>query len=110
MKSVFREYEGRVPQEEVGMKIGDTLRGSQDINLGAQKVAKSEVKDKVQAQEKTVSTDKLEISQEAKELAAAINQLPEIRENKVKAAKEALEAGNYKVDPRKLAERILKEL
>jgi flagellar biosynthesis anti-sigma factor FlgM len=97
-------------EEEVGMKIHDKLPGSQDINPGTQKVAKSEVKDKVQAREKTISTDKIDISQKAKELSAAINQLPEIREDKVKAAKEAIEAGNYNVDPTKLAERILKEL
>jgi len=92
------------------MKIHGKLPGSQDINLYTQKVANSEVKDKVLAQEKTVSTDKIDISQKAKELAAAINQLPGIREDKVKTAKEAIEAGNYNVDTLKLAEKILKEL
>ena len=92
------------------MKIHGKLPGSQDINLDTQKVAKSQVKDKVLARENTVSTDKIDISQKAKELAAAINQLPGIREDKVKAAKEAIEAGNYNVDTLKLAEKILKEL
>ena len=92
------------------MKIHDKFSGSRHINPGAQKVSRTEVKDKVPEQEKTGSTDKVDISQKAKELLAAINQLPEIREDKVRAVNEAIEAGKYNVNPMKLAEKILKEL
>jgi flagellar biosynthesis anti-sigma factor FlgM len=92
------------------MKIHDKFSGNQHINSETQKVSGPEGKDRVPERGKTVSTDKVDISQKAKELLAAINQLPEIREDKVRSVNKAIEAGNYNVDPVKLAEKILKEL
>jgi negative regulator of flagellin synthesis FlgM len=62
------------------------------------------------AAEETVSKDKVEISGRMKELMALISQIPEVRNDKLEAIKKAIESGNYKIDPLKIAERILREL
>jgi len=59
------------------------------------------------------SGDTVELSGTSREVAvlvAAINQLPEIREQKVQEVKQAVDNGTYKVDPQKVAEKILKEI
>lgn len=80
------------------------------INLKIQGVAQPEQKNPSAVAKKTGVTDKVEISEKAKELMAAISQMPEIREDKIKALKEAIEAGNYNIDPKKIAGKILEEI
>ncbi|MCX7991911.1 MAG: flagellar biosynthesis anti-sigma factor FlgM [Proteobacteria bacterium] len=62
---------------------------------------------------KKQSEDVIEISKDSKkiaELANAIKNMPEIRAQKVEELKKVIESGNYTVDPRKLAEKIISEL
>ncbi|KAF0120578.1 MAG: negative regulator of flagellin synthesis FlgM [bacterium] len=96
------------------MKIyGNKPPESQDINLNTQKVISSGPKDKTTATEKVRLTDRVEFSDRSKEVAElmnAINQLPEVRTDKVKAVKEAIESGNYNIDTLKIAEKLLSEL
>jgi negative regulator of flagellin synthesis FlgM len=63
--------------------------------------------------QKTPSEDVIEISKNSKkiaELASAIKNMPDIRAQKVEELKKVIESGNYTVDPRKLAEKIISEL
>lgn len=62
---------------------------------------------------KTNPADKVDISGKSREIAditAAVAQLPEVREAKVMEIKKAVDSGSYTVDPRKVAEQILKDL
>lgn len=96
------------------MKIhGNKPPDSQEINLNTQKVSKAQGQDKTTKSGKTTSIDKVEISKEGKrvaELMSAIDQLPITREEKIKAIKEAIESGNYQVDPLKIAQKLIDEL
>lgn len=99
------------------MKIyGDKLPGSLDIKSGVKKVSKPEAKDskvKDVTGEAAKATDRIEISGRGKEIAAlraVINQMPETRDEKVKALREAIKSGRYNIDSLKLAGKILKEI
>jgi len=96
------------------MKIhGNKPPDSQEINLNTQKISKAQVQEKVTKSGKTTSIDKVEISKEGKrvaELMLAIDQLPTTREEKIKAIKDAIESGNYQVDPLKIAQKLIDEL
>jgi negative regulator of flagellin synthesis FlgM len=86
---------------------------SKDIYIRTQKTTR---KDDVQAKkgaEKSGVADKVDISsrtKEIEELKQVINQLPDIRADKVKAIRNAIEEGTYKVDSLKIAGKILDEL
>ncbi|MBI5408122.1 MAG: flagellar biosynthesis anti-sigma factor FlgM [Nitrospirae bacterium] len=57
--------------------------------------------------------DKISLSGKAKEideLKALIDQLPEVREEKVDSIKQAIDAGTYNIDARKIAQKILEEI
>jgi negative regulator of flagellin synthesis FlgM len=102
-----------LPEKEVGMKIhGNKPPENQDVsNLNTQKVSRATGKEKAAPAAKTGTTDRVEISEKGREIAemrAAVNQLPDIRTDKVNTVKEAIDAGNYKVDPLKIAEKMLK--
>jgi negative regulator of flagellin synthesis FlgM len=59
------------------------------------------------------SKDKISLSGKAKEineLKRLINDLPDMRSDRVDALKKAIDAGNYNIDSRKIAEKILEEL
>jgi len=96
------------------MKIhGNKPPDGQEINLSAQKVSQTHAQDKTAKSEKTKSVDKVEISRHGKqvaELMLATEQSPAIREDKIKAMKEALKSGNYPVDSSKIAQKLLDEL
>jgi negative regulator of flagellin synthesis FlgM len=65
-----------------------------------------------QQPEKTTG-DRISLSNGAREIAELkkmIDQLPEIREDKVAAIKKAIESGTYNVDSMKVAEKILEEI
>jgi negative regulator of flagellin synthesis FlgM len=96
------------------MKIhGNKPPDGQEINPSAQKVSQTHAQNKPEKLEKTQSVDKVEISGQGKkvaELMSAIEQLPAVREEKIKAIKESLESGNYQVDSLKTAQNLLDEL
>ncbi|MBI5057032.1 MAG: flagellar biosynthesis anti-sigma factor FlgM [Nitrospirae bacterium] len=57
--------------------------------------------------------DKISLSGKSKEigdLKAAIDQLPDVRTEKVDALKQALDTGTYNIDARKIAQKILEEI
>jgi len=89
---------------------------SQGVGQGAQNIQKAQStspKDKAAEIKKTNTADTVDISQRSKEIAdimSAVNQLPDVREAKVQEIKQSVDAGTYTVDPRKVAERILKEI
>jgi negative regulator of flagellin synthesis FlgM len=56
--------------------------------------------------------DKTDISGDVwrtEELIAVINSLPDIRNDKIKSVRDAIESGTYRVDSGKIAGRILEE-
>ncbi len=56
------------------------------------------------------SKDKIEISEKAKEFQVAFkafNNLPEVREEKVKAVQEKIKSGNYHVSGKEIADKML---
>ena len=79
-------------------------------NCSTDKVKGAKSKENISAEGEVKPGDKVEISSRAKELAALINQLPEVRTDKVEAIKDAIESGEYKVDPLKVANRIIEEI
>ena len=96
------------------MKIdGNGLPDSKEIGPITQKVIKTEGQDRALEVGRSKSADRVEISLKGKEIAelrSAINQIPEVRMDKVKEIKEAIESGNYRIDPSRIAEKLLKEL
>lgn len=63
--------------------------------------------------EKKQSDDVIKISEDSKkiaELANTIKNIPEIRTQKIEELKKVIETGQYTVDPKKLAEKIISEL
>jgi negative regulator of flagellin synthesis FlgM len=66
-----------------------------------------------QVEKQSSGQDKISLSgraQEITDLKAMIDQLPEVRSEKVEAVKKTIDAGNYHVDSRKVAEKMLEEL
>jgi negative regulator of flagellin synthesis FlgM len=62
---------------------------------------------------KTGTADKVDISGKSRKITdimAAINQLPDVRDARVQEIKQSVEAGTYTVDPRKIAEKMIKGL
>lgn len=95
------------------MKIhGNKPPDSQDVNLKIRNINGTEAKGKVSAKEKNL-IDRVDISGEGRDVAAlmnAISKMPDVRTEKVKALKEAIESGNYNINVAKIADKILKEL
>ncbi len=98
------------------MKIqGSKPPGGEDINnVKVQKPDKNQASEKANLAGKQAGTkDKVSLSGRAKEISDLnnlLNQLPEIRTEKVEAIKKAIEAGAYNVDSLKVAEKILEEI
>lgn len=96
------------------MKIyGNKPPENQDIYLKTQKVGKNDVLSEKSETEKTRVSDRVNLSGKAKEIAELkneINQLPDIRNDKVQATKKAIAEGTYKVDSLKVAGKIIDEL
>jgi negative regulator of flagellin synthesis FlgM len=86
---------------------------TQDVQLRPQKVGKQDSAPGNSDNSKQVNkTDNVQLSEKAKELAnlkQIINQMPEIRTDKVEALKKAIQEGNYQVDSFKVAGKILEE-
>ncbi|NTU41611.1 MAG: flagellar biosynthesis anti-sigma factor FlgM [Nitrospirales bacterium] len=85
----------------------------QDSVIKGQKVGKpDQAPDKVGA-EKTAPVDTVNLSGKAKgmaEMLAAMNQLPEVRAEKVQAIEKAVNNGTYRVDPYKIASKMIDEV
>lgn len=97
------------------MKIqGRKPSEAQELNISTQKAQKVAVgKDKVASSQRQQQVDRIDISQKGKEVASlisSINNLPDVREEKVNALKDAVNAGTYKIDPIKIAEKMLSEI
>ncbi len=78
-------------------------------------VSKGNVNSKqtIREQTKERSTDKVNISEKAKELAALKDEamkLTEIREKKVQAISDDIKAGTYKINPQKIAGKMIDEI
>jgi len=85
----------------------------QDLNQTAQKTAKTEAKEVSNAQQKAAPSDRVDISGKAREIAelmSVINQMPDVRAEKIAEIKKAIESGNYNINPSKIAESILNEI
>ena len=96
------------------MKIdGNGLPESKEISPITHMVIKTEGQDRASEVGRTKPADRVEISLKGKEIAeltSAINQLPDVRMDKVKEIKESIESGTYKIDPSRIAEKLLREL
>lgn len=76
------------------------------------KEIRTDVKGKV-IEKKNELIDKVDISGTGRDIAALmneINKLPDVRTDRIKAIKEAIETGNYNIDVKKVAEKIISEL
>jgi negative regulator of flagellin synthesis FlgM len=85
----------------------DLLNKVQDLRKN-QEVEKQNNTQKVEESE-----DKISLSGKAKEISelkTLIDQLPDIRMDKVEEIKKAIDSGNYNIDARKIAEKILEEM
>jgi flagellar biosynthesis anti-sigma factor FlgM len=85
----------------------------QDALIKAQKVEKTDQVLGKGPLEKVSPVDKVDLSGKAKEMAemlSIINQLPEIRIDKVREIEKSINDGTYKVDPNKVASKMIDEL
>ena len=97
------------------MKIeGGRPPESQDIQLRTQKLIKQEVAaNSSESSQRNSQSDQVHLSGRAKELAdlkQVINQLPEIRTDKVETLKKSIREDTYKVDSFQIARKILEEI
>jgi flagellar biosynthesis anti-sigma factor FlgM len=77
------------------------------------KPASVESKDNAAPVKNTSPKDRVDISSRSKEIAdimSAIDQLPDVRTNKVQEVQKSVEAGTYSVDASKVADKILKNI
>jgi len=85
----------------------DLLNKVQELNQSKNQVKKNETK-----KEGEPVSDRISLSGRAKEIAELkrqIDELPEIRAEKVEALKKAIENGTYEIDSLKVAQKILEE-
>jgi negative regulator of flagellin synthesis FlgM len=96
------------------MKVyGNQPPEKQDVVARTQKAGKPEQALEKGAIEKIAPIDRVDLSGQARgmsEMFSAIKQLPEIRTEKVQEIAKALNDGAYKVDPNKVASRMIDEL
>ncbi len=98
------------------MKVtgGRPLEG-QDVYL---KTQKTKGKDAVAEgrsgdAKKTGAKDRVDLSGRAREvedLKAEIQNIPDVRKDRVEAVRKSVESGNYRIDPGKIAGKLLEEL
>ncbi|MEW6187359.1 MAG: flagellar biosynthesis anti-sigma factor FlgM [Thermodesulfobacteriota bacterium] len=95
------KIEGRKPPE------------NQEVQLRPQKLGKQNPGTSGEVSSTAKQSDQVNLSGKAKELnelKQVINQLPEVRTDKVEALKKAIEEGRYEIDAFKVAGKILEEL
>ncbi len=84
-------------------------RGAQNL----QKPAAAEPREQATQARRSASADRVDIpgwSREVADIMCAVNQLPEVREARVRNLKQRIDAGIYTIDPLRIAERILKDI
>jgi len=87
------------------MRIEDRIRIFQ-VYSGSTKV------NKIDKKQDTKSTDKVEISSEARDFQAILNAIkstPDIREEKVNEIKSKIESGTYNVSSKDVVEKLIRE-
>ncbi len=97
--NIYKPPESQVPN-----------RSTQNEQKG-QKITGAEQKEKAAQLKNATPADLVDILGRSKEIADIMsyaNRLPEVRERKVQEIKQRVDAGTYTVDPRKVAESILK--
>lgn len=95
------------------MKIYDNKPPHKKDLSNVLNTSKNKGVDKAQSSDKINRKDFVNLSKDAQEISklkSLIEQLPEIRADKVEAIKKAIESGTYTIDPLKIAEKILEEL
>ncbi|MFA5072290.1 MAG: flagellar biosynthesis anti-sigma factor FlgM [Nitrospirota bacterium] len=95
------------------MKIYGNMPNGQEINRIAQNNGNPEPVEKPVSAPAKIQSDTINISDKGKEVAellSSINELPEVREQKIQEIQQALASGTYTVDPRKIAQKMLNEL
>jgi len=88
-------------------------QGAGRVSQNIQNIAPPASKEKPAAAAKPAPVDKVNISVKSRELAdlvSAVDALPDVREAKVQELKQSIDSGAYSVDPRKIAEKILKDI
>jgi len=96
------------------MKVGGNRPPEQqDISSKVQNVGKQDQANERGAVQKVDRTDRVDLSGKAKEMVEmqnTINQLPEVRTDKVNEIGKAVNNGTYKVDSGKIAQKMIDEL
>ena len=96
------------------MKIqGNKPPDKQDASGKAQKTGKTEQILGQGSVQKISPADKVDLSGKAKgmaEMTSVISQMPEIRTEKVEAIGQSVDDGTYKVDPEKVAAKMIEEM
>lgn len=96
------------------MKIqGNKKPDNMDVQISAQKISKTNTTPEKGKAEKATISDRVELSGRARQIAelkSAIEQLPDIRVEKVQEIKKAIAEGTYKIDSRKIAGKLIDEL
>ncbi|OGP50521.1 MAG: flagellar biosynthesis anti-sigma factor FlgM [Deltaproteobacteria bacterium RBG_13_43_22] len=97
------------------MKIeGSRPPENQEVLLRAQKLGKQETQSgSNESPQRARQNDQVHLSAKAKEmeeLKQVIQQMPEIRTDKVETLKKAIQEGQYKVDSLQIAGKILEEI
>ncbi len=95
------------------MKIhGNKPPDGRDVRLEISKAQNATAKDKAPDSHAVRSADTVTISGQGKkiaELMSLIDQMPDVRMDKVNEAKAAILSGAYAIDPRKIAQKLLDE-
>lgn len=96
------------------MKIqGNPIEGKELYGKVNDLIKKEKVSKSSETENTTGQRDKISLSgkaQEMNELKALINDLPDIRIDKVEQLKRAIDTGSYNIDSYKVAEKILEEI
>ncbi len=89
------------------------LKGTAQPAQNVPKPANVESKDNAAPAKNANPKDRVDISSRSKEIAdimSAVNQLPDVRTDKVQEIQKSVEAGTYSVDSSKVADKILKSI
>jgi negative regulator of flagellin synthesis FlgM len=93
---------------------GNNPVDNKDLYNKVQEITENNKSDKKQdVQKPDAEKDKISLSGQSKEISelkAAIDELPDIRTDKVDSIKKAIDTGNYNIDSKKVAEKILEEI
>jgi len=89
-------------------KIG--LEGTYNLNQVKQKIVTQKQIQRIQTEKRVKEGIELSTKNEIKKYKELIKNIPEIREEKVKELKNAIEQGNYKIEATKVANKMLEDI